>query len=76
MLGERKEEGLHMYVGVSDDRSLYNKPYTLDAQEKNRFRKKVVSPMPRGPGHLYALVCNKVCRNDAQCVSLPPGQLH
>ena len=40
-----KEEGLHIYVGVSNDRLLYNKPYTLDAQKKNRFRKKVVSPM-------------------------------
>ena len=47
MLGEGKEEGLRMYVGVSDDRLLYNKPYTLDAQKKNKnqFRKKVVSPM-------------------------------
>ena len=45
MLGEGKEEGLHMYVGISNDRLLYNKPYTLDAQKKNRFRNKVVSPM-------------------------------
>lgn len=62
-----------MYVGVSNDRLLYNKPYTLDAQKKNknRFRKKVVSPMPRGPGRLYAL-CVMKCAGVMLSVCLSP----